>query len=169
MQVCLWALCPCKWIMKVCHAKGQSQSLPPSWAGTGPVCFLARLCLRGGANEADAVESSDASVQRAVECFRAEARRMEFWKVFFFVFFFQRAKKNEKRIMSERIAAIAALSRSLWRKTVVSTESNFGMKVKGSTSERFLPDWAMLNVSSLQEGPTHRKKLEERRKRWRGE
>ena len=64
--------------------------------GTGPVCFLARLCLRGGANEADAVESSDASVQRAVECFRAEA--------------------------------------------------------KGSTSERFLPDWAMLNVSSLQEG-----------------
>ena len=47
--------------------------------GTGPVCFLARLCLRGGACEADAVESSEASVQRAVQCFRAEAilRKME--------------------------------------------------------------------------------------------
>jgi hypothetical protein len=42
--------------------------------GTGPVCFLARLCLRAGASEADAVESSDTSVQRAVECFRAEAK-----------------------------------------------------------------------------------------------
>ena len=42
-------------------------------AGTGPVCFLARLCLRAGASEADAVESSETSVQRAVECFRAEA------------------------------------------------------------------------------------------------
>jgi len=64
--------------------------------GTGPVCFLARLCLRAGASEADAVESSDTSVQRAVECFRAEA--------------------------------------------------------KGHTSERFLPDWAMLKVASLEEG-----------------
>ena len=36
-------------------------------AGTGPVCFLARLCLRAGASEADAVESSETSVQRAVE------------------------------------------------------------------------------------------------------
>ena len=38
------------------------------------MCFLARLCLRAGASEADAVESSDTSVQRAVECFRAEAK-----------------------------------------------------------------------------------------------
>eukprot|EP00913_Durusdinium_trenchii_P020523 g19276.t1 len=64
--------------------------------GTGPVCFLARLCLRAGARHADAVESSEASVQRAVQCFQAE--------------------------------------------------------VRGQSSERFLPEWANLKVTQLEEG-----------------
>ncbi|CAE7596530.1 unnamed protein product, partial [Symbiodinium sp. CCMP2456] len=42
--------------------------------GTGPVCFLARLCLRAGARAADAVESNTSSVERAVGFFEAEAR-----------------------------------------------------------------------------------------------
>ncbi|CAJ1331109.1 unnamed protein product [Effrenium voratum] len=64
--------------------------------GTGPVCFLARLCLRAGAASADAVESSEASVRRAKQCFEAE--------------------------------------------------------VQGQNGASFLPEWAALDVSSLQDG-----------------
>ncbi len=106
MQVCLC-------YAKLCHANASH-----FWvAGTGPVCFLARLCLRGGANEADAVESSDASVQRAVECFRAEARvERKFWHFF--------VVKNQKRNMFERFT--------------VSTESKFGHSEGQGQHERAL-------------------------------
>ncbi|CAK9048615.1 unnamed protein product [Durusdinium trenchii] len=84
--------------------------------GTGPVCFLARLCLRAGARHADAVESSEASVQRAVQCFQAEAPHPP--------------------------------QSSFSQRTCQRTAS----EVRGQSSERFLPEWANLKVTQLEEG-----------------
>ena len=121
MQVCLWALCHASELNELCHAVTShfhrvEQALDPSvfWRG----CVFVEVPMKQmqwRAPTPPCREPWSVSVPRH--------GAWSFGKLWNVVFFFQRAKKNEKSIVSERIAA---LSRSLWSKTVVSTESNFG-------------------------------------------